>query len=514
MIGQNSDISGVSKLIFDLTSVGVTEADLEMLLQRLYDLLNEFSAIPVRPRGAILLHNPRHQLVCVATYGLCQRDPQNPLDNALEGLAPEIRERAYVTSLTQELGPSWASQDARFLVLPLTEGPRAMGVCLLCIDPAWKPNEELLDFLTDIAHVVSGVVSRCSISETLGVRELELEEARADAIRRLGSASEYRDNETGMHVMRMTHYASAIAKALNLPEDLREQLAIAAPMHDVGKIGIRDAILLKPAKLTAEEFEVMKTHTLIGGKLLKGEDSLIGAAREIALSHHEHWDGSGYPAGLKGEEIPILGRICAVADVFDALTTARPYKQPWNLEQAVEWISAESGQKFDPAVVDAFHRAMPDLLRVKALYREEIIDPNEVVELPELAQAEDCYVKWGEEYRIGIDVIDQHHRYLFDLVNDLQEVVSARRGSRQVARILNALAKYAEVHFRAEERMMEHYGYPALERQKHQHAYFERMVGEFYDELHHSPLTAQFDILLYLRDWLIKHIRVEDGQLR
>lgn len=511
----HEELPGIGRLIFELTSVGLKEADLDDLLERLYTLLSEIPGIPVRPKGAILLKNPRQELVLVASYGLNACDEEAPLSHALDGLAPEITDRAYTASLSEELGSSWiGEQDARFLVMPLTEGQDEIGAVILCIDKSWQPEESVLDFLTDIAHVVSGVVSRCVINETLRVRELELEEARADAIRRLGAASEYRDNETGMHVMRMTHYAAAIAKHLNLSEEQREHIAIAAPMHDVGKIGISDSILLKPAKLTDKEFENMKHHTTIGGKLLKGEDALMAAARDIAMSHHEHWDGSGYPQGLAGDDIPVLGRVCAVADVFDALTSDRPYKEAWSVEKAVDWIQTESGKKFDPLVVEAFNQAFTEILRIKQLYREDIIDPNQVIQLPELETSETSYVNWSDDLSVGIDVIDEHHRYLFDLVNDLHEVIAAKQGARDVARILNALSKYAQVHFRAEERMMEHYGYQALDQQKHQHHHFEERVKAFYNELHVNPLTAQFDILTYLRDWLVKHIKVEDAKLQ
>jgi hemerythrin-like metal-binding protein len=352
------------------------------------------------------------------------------------------------------------------------------------------------------------------ITETLRVREIELEEARTDAIRRLGAASEYRDNETGMHVMRMTHYATSIAKAMGLSQEMRELLAICAPMHDVGKIGIPDAILLKPGRLTPEEFEIMKSHTELGKRLLDGDDNLIKAAGEIAACHHERWDGTGYPYGLVGDEIPVLARICAIADVFDALTSQRPYKAPWPVEESIEWIKKQSGTQFDPDCVTAFVDALPDILRVRQLYRDDIIDPNQNVELPAPQPRSDAWFTWTEEMSVGIEVIDEHHRYLFDLTNDLYTVVTGKLGSREVARILKSLEQYAQIHFRAEERMMEHYGYASLDRQEHQHVRFTEKLQEFYTELHENPLTAQFDALLYLRDWLVRHIIHEDTGLK
>lgn len=502
------------KLIIELSSVGTDGADLDDLIERLISVLKHSPEVDIIPAGVIFLSNPRNELVQIAQFGLNNPTETSSFTDALDGLVPEIKSHAYLTSLSQEMGESWTGvRDNRLLILPLYENDKNIGVIVLCSEPDWEPAVHTLDFLTDIAHVSSSVVSRYLVNETLGIRELELEEARADAIRRLGAASEYRDNETGMHVMRMTHYSAAIAKALGMSEEEREQLIITAPMHDVGKIGISDAILLKPGKLTEEEFEVMKTHTDIGGKLLKGKDSLINSAREIALTHHEHWDGSGYPLGLSGEQIPLFGRICSIADAFDALVSDRPYKDAWEVNDAVEWIKSESGRKFDPGVVTAFLDSLPDILRIRELYRDDIIDPNQILHLPEVASSPYEWVSWDDSLSVGIDVIDEHHKYLIDLVNDLHKVITEKCGSREVARVLNALGQYAQIHFRAEEKMMEHHGYSAINRQMHQHQHFERKVKAFYDELHVNPLTAQHDVLTFLRDWLVKHIVVEDGQL-
>lgn len=506
----------VSKLVFELTVVGARSTDLDELLERLCSILAGMPQLHVRRKAAILLLNPRSELVQVAQYGLSGAVAGSPSVGELDGVVPQFRPATYATSLAAERGSpsSGGDGDERFLVLPLAEDGLPMGVALIFIDNAWRPDDTDIDFLNDLARALSSLVTRCLINETLQVREIELQEARTDAIRRLGAASEYRDNETGMHVMRMTHFAGAIAKAMGLSEEERELLLVTAPMHDVGKIGIADAILLKPGRLDHEEFEVMKAHTEIGSRILAGDDVLIATAREIAIGHHEHWDGTGYPCGLRGEEIPLLARICSIADVFDALTSVRPYKEAWPVEQAVEWIRDQAGRKFDPAAVVAFEKAMPEILRIRALYRDDIIDPAQALTLPEPERLGDEYVAWDDSLSIGIDTIDAHHRYLVSLINDLYVVVKAKRGARHVARVLKALGQYAQVHFRAEERMMEHYGHAALDRQVHQHHRFEAKVKEFSEEMHFNPLTAQFDMLAYLREWLLKHIRVEDAQLR
>jgi len=172
---------------------------------------------------------------------------------------------------------------------------------------------------------------------------------------RLAKAGEYRDEETGNHVLRMARYSRLIADALGLSRDEGRAIAIAAPMHDIGKIGIPDAILLKPGRHTPEEFETMKRHTLIGYEILKESPSkYLQMGATIALGHHERYDGSGYPHGLRGEEIPLPARIVAVADVFDALTSVRPYKQAWPVQDALAYLRKQRGSHFDPRCVDGF----------------------------------------------------------------------------------------------------------------------------------------------------------------
>lgn len=197
-------------------------------------------------------------------------------------------------------------------------------------------------------------------------RTTELHETRLEITQRLGRAAEFRDNETGMHVIRMGHYSRLIASALGVDDEWADMILHAAPMHDVGKIGIPDRILLKPGKLSPAEWEIMKTHSTIGGKIFsEGTSRIMKMSQSIALTHHEKWDGSGYPEGLMGEEIPLEGRIVAVADVFDALISERPYKEAWPVENSVKLIEMESGKHFDPQVVQAFEKVLSDILDIK-----------------------------------------------------------------------------------------------------------------------------------------------------
>ncbi|OOG24230.1 two-component system response regulator [Thioalkalivibrio denitrificans] len=204
------------------------------------------------------------------------------------------------------------------------------------------------------------------LEEMVRGRTRELWRTRLQVVQRLGMAAEYRDEETGNHILRMSHTASLLARSVGWSETSCELLLHASPMHDIGKIGIPDAILLKPGRLDPQEWEIMKSHTVIGGRLLDGDDSdLMGMAREIALSHHERWDGGGYPRGLSGTDIPQAGRIVAVADVFDALTSERPYKQAWPVEEAVAYMRDNRGGHFDPELVDAFLRELDGVLEIR-----------------------------------------------------------------------------------------------------------------------------------------------------
>ncbi len=223
-----------------------------------------------------------------------------------------------------------------------------------------------------ITKPVSPPVVRARVRTHLSlVRMEELRETRLQIVQRLGRAAEYKDNETGMHVIRMSHFSKLLALAAGCSPAWAEDLLNAAPMHDVGKIGIPDAVLRKPGPLDADEWATMRRHPEIGAEIIGEHPSgVLQLAREIALAHHEKWDGSGYPRGLAGEAIPLSARIVAIADVFDALTTRRPYKEPWPVQDALDHIAAQAGKHFDPALVALFAPLLPQLLEIRARWAE------------------------------------------------------------------------------------------------------------------------------------------------
>ena len=217
-----------------------------------------------------------------------------------------------------------------------------------------------------------------TLEEEVQARTQELQNSRMEVIHRLGRAAEYRDNETGMHVIRMSKYCECLAREIELDDRISRLILFASPMHDVGKIGIPDSILLKPGKLDAGEWKIMKTHSEIGAKILSGSTSgLMQMAETIALHHHEHWDGSGYPHGLAGEDIPMEARIVTVCDVFDALTSERPYKKAWPVADAVEEMEKLQGTLFDPELLEMFLKILPEVVIISKNYSdtETHLDP-------------------------------------------------------------------------------------------------------------------------------------------
>lgn len=241
-----------------------------------------------------------------------------------------------------------------------------------------KPVDKI-EFLARTKNMLALRCNQRLLEDRAAWLKAEVEKATAEirareqeTILRLSKAADSRDPETGAHIVRMANYSRLIAQNLQLPEAVQQMILEAAPMHDIGKVGIPDHILLKPGKLTVDEFSIMKNHAKLGFQILDGSASeTLQMGAEIALAHHEKFDGSGYPLGLSGAAIPLSARIVAVADVFDALTSERPYKQAWEIDKAVNFLQEGSGQHFDPECVKAFLSDFSQVLAIKEKYQED-----------------------------------------------------------------------------------------------------------------------------------------------
>ena len=252
---------------------------------------------------------------------------------------------SYDRSIDKELG--YETKSLLSIPLKNPEG-EIIGVLQLINLPEESFTEEGL-------RLVRATAAQAAIALSNGLLLDELKKAQLDTIYRLAKVAEFKDRETGDHIMRMSRVSMYIADSLKHDPDFSELILYASPMHDIGKVAIPDHILLKPGKLTENEFEIIKTHTTIGAEILgNAETKLLKVARKIALYHHEKFDGTGYPEGLKGDAIPLEARIVAVADVFDALVSKRPYKAPWPPDEALKYIVSQKGKHFDPEVVNAF----------------------------------------------------------------------------------------------------------------------------------------------------------------
>ena len=278
--------------------------------------------------------------------------------------------------------------DGHQVIRKLKEDPRTKNIPVIFVTAKGEVPDEALGFelgaVDYITKPVSPPIVLARVQAQLALydqsRELErkvqqrtaeLNQSRQEIIKRLGRAAEFKDNETGMHVIRMSYYSRIIAKAIGMDDEQADLLLNAAPMHDIGKIGIPDRVLLKPGKLDDDEWNLMRQHPEFGANIIGEHDSeLLKMSLIVARTHHEKWNGKGYPNGLAGEDIPLVGRIVAIADVFDALTTERPYKDAWPVEKAVNLIKEEAGQHFDPDLAKAFVDCLPEILAIKEKYAE------------------------------------------------------------------------------------------------------------------------------------------------
>jgi putative two-component system response regulator len=263
--------------------------------------------------------------------------------------------------------PNTAQIPVIFVTAKISPEDEIHGLQVGAVDYITKPINPKIALQRVATHLALNDVKR-GLYEKVKEQTYQINRTKVQIVQSLGRAAEYKDNETGMHVLRMASYCYMLAIASGMSEEDADVLKEAAPMHDVGKIGIPDAVLLKNGKLDDEEWAIMRKHVEMGGDILgdTSESELLSMAKVVALTHHEKFDGSGYPNGLVGEDIPLIGRIAAIADVFDALTSERPYKKAWSTDDAFELISNEKGKHFDPMLAQLFLDNREKVLEIKA----------------------------------------------------------------------------------------------------------------------------------------------------
>jgi len=271
-----------------------------------------------------------------------------------------------------KLQPNTAHIPIIFVTAKIDAEDEVKGLSLGAVDYLTKPITPQIALQRVKTHIALYDQQRALFSQVREkTREINL--GKLETLNILGRAAEFKDNETGMHVMRMSHYCEVLAKALGMTDEDAETLRDAAPMHDIGKIGIPDSVLLKPGKLDADEWTTMQKHVEYGVEILgrQSDSKLMQMAIQVAQYHHEKWDGTGYPNQISGEEIPLVGRIAAVADVFDALTAERPYKRAWSVDEALNLFKEQKGKHFDPRIVELLFENLPEILAIKERFKDE-----------------------------------------------------------------------------------------------------------------------------------------------
>lgn len=287
----------------------------------------------------------------------------------LDVMMPEIDGYEVCRQLKQD--PETCDIPIIFVTAKSAVEDEEHGLSLGAVDYIIKPISPPLVLARIRTHLSLYDQAR-HLEKLVQTRTAELNDTRLEIIRRLGRAAEYKDNETGMHVIRMSEYTRLIAQRLSDDSSWVDLVYNAAPMHDIGKIGVPDNILLKPGKLEPQEWQTIQQHCRYGAEIIGEHASpLLTMAREVALFHHEKWNGTGYPHGLSGSDIPLSARIVAVADVFDALTSERPYKPAWPVDEAIELIKSDAGTHFDPELVEVFLACLPDILQIKEKHADK-----------------------------------------------------------------------------------------------------------------------------------------------
>ncbi len=484
-------------------------------LEEILDIVVSISWLRAERKGAIFVTNGRDELVLVVHHDLApellRQCATVPFGHCLCGMAAEQKRILFRDCVDHDHDTSFDTMapHGHYNIPLLGDRGEVIGVIVLYLEHGHKPHKEEKNFTEMLGRIVSSLIFNRNLQLRSEINRVRLRNAELEMLHKLVAASEVRDNETGEHIKRLSRYSAVIGKKIGLPENEIELLKLAIPMHDIGKMGISDSILLKKGRLTPEEFAVMQQHTVIGANILSGTHPLMVASREIAISHHEKWDGSGYPAGLSGADIPLFGRICALVDVFDALSTKRPYKEPWPLPKVVDFIKQGKGAHFDPDLVDALIETLPEILEIKTLYADTDWDVSEIKVL-EPKPASKADMRWNSRLNTGIKEIDEQHQYLFNLINRIAIAIQENE-AKSIVEVILDMKLYAEVHFSEEEELMRKADYPKLEAHMQRHNDFVSKTDRFLDELELAPLAVTSEAARFLRNWLVTHIQTVDA---
>ncbi|WP_199622219.1 HD-GYP domain-containing protein [Paenibacillus alkalitolerans] len=366
------------RVIFDYTAKIANERTLDNVLILMANMGRE---MVVADRCSVWLIDERSQeLFTTVAHGV--KEIRLPLRSGLVGHAVETGEPifiddAYTDTVYRDVLLSGAiAVDKRtgyrtkaMMVVPFRNND---GVIIGAYQAINKMTEAEVFSGKDLEYLTLAASYSGKSIESVMLQN-EIEETQREIIFTMGEIGESRSKETGNHVKRVAEYSYVLALGLGMPQEDAELLKMASPMHDIGKVAIPDSVLKKPGKLTDEEYDIMKAHTVIGYNLLKNSNRrILKTAAVVASQHHEKWNGKGYPNGLREEEIHIFGRITAIADVFDALASDRVYKKAWELDRILNLFKEERGQHFDPRVVDAFFEQLPEIVRIRDTYQDQL----------------------------------------------------------------------------------------------------------------------------------------------
>ena len=419
------------------------------------------------------------------------------LDEGMIGQVVLKRQIIHLSNITeQNKNPRLAKaltneQFVGYYAVPLIANNEVKGVLEVFHRTELEGNPEWLKFLQILANQAAIAIDNSLLFNDLEQSNIELFQAYDATIQGWSHALDLRDNETEGHTQRVTELTMKLARMFGLPEEELVHIRRGALLHDIGKMGVPDRILLKPGPLTDEEWVIMRQHTTFAYNLIS-PIAFLTPALDIPLCHHEKWDGTGYPRGLAGEQIPFSARIFSVVDVWDALTSDRPYRAAWPEEKVLEYIRSLAGTQFDPQVVSVCLE--PGFLTGSSRQRSGMEQ-----------------MQWSEHYSVGIKEMDLQHQKLIGMINRLISVSGTQYiHSETVISLLEEMDRYVKVHFVAEERLMVTYGYQLLEEHKIQHLDFETRINEFYYLLNYDVKETADALLSYLTSWWSHHILEAD----